>query len=74
MGKSHSTILIHAKAYFHIVVWSRSHFCFIGLACVQNTQSGEISATLAETECSVSLVRVQCKGSFLVFLMFRSSV
>ena len=41
---------------------------FIGRASVQNTQSGEISATLAETECSVSSVGVQSKGPFKCFL------
>ena len=69
-GKLHATIYIHAKAYFRTVVWSRSGFS-ISTSCarVQITQCGEKSATLAETECSVSSVGVQSKGSFQVFLI-----
>ena len=57
--------LRHIFSYRCVVAFS----VFYRSPRVQNTQCGEISATLAKTECSVSLLGVQNKGSFGVFLI-----
>ena len=53
-------------AYFILVFGRDRSFC-IGRA----RACGETSTTLAETPSSVSSVGVQCKGSFILFLVIK---
>ena len=68
---SHILPFLYTLRHIFIPLCGRDLGFSIGRARVQNTQCGEISATLAETECSVSSVGVQSKGSFLVFLIIK---
>ena len=68
---SHILPFLYTPRHIFIPLCGRDLDISIGRTHVQNTRCGEISATLAETECSVSSVRVQSKGSFLVFLIIK---
>ena len=71
--ESHILPFVHTLRHISISLCGRDLGFSIGTSCarVQITQCGEISATLAETECSVSSVGVQSKGSFVVFLVIK---
>ena len=68
---SHMLPFLYTLRHIFIpLLWSRSRFFYRYRVLVYKfTQCGENSATLAETECSVSSVGVQSKGSFQVFLI-----
>ena len=68
---SHNVPFVYTLRHIFILLCGRNLGFSIVCARVQNTQCGEISATLAETECSVSSVGVQSKGSFVVFLIIK---
>ena len=68
VSASYILSFVYTYCICHSSVWSRSLVLYRSRVC------GETSTTLAETQSSVSSVGVQCKGSFILFLVIKMSL